>query len=234
MTTSESAGTGSDDGSTEVVVSHVPAQRVPEYEAMRDELDADAARFAGFIDVHRYRPAPGENTWTTVLRFASPEDLQRWRASDERRRGVARMHTLAQDEAKVMPTGFGQWFAVDSTAVAQTPAWKQAMVVVAVLFAMVSVLNITLGNLVGSGLSVEGTEVFAGLNLPFPMVVFIGNAVGTVLMTWVLMPVITRLMAWWLSPDATSRQTWWGVVLLIVIYVLEVGFFTLVNESLGF
>lgn len=108
------------------------------------------------------------------------------------------------------------------------------MVVVAVLYAMVSVLDITLGNLIGKGLSVEGTPVIGGLGMPFPAVVFVGNAVGTVLLTWVLMPAAKRLMAWWLSPTASTAQTVRGVLLLLAVYLAEVLFFVWVYESFGF
>jgi antibiotic biosynthesis monooxygenase (ABM) superfamily enzyme len=108
------------------------------------------------------------------------------------------------------------------------------MTALAVLYAMVSVLNITLGNFIGQGLRVEGTPVVSGLGLPLPLVVFIGNAVGTILLTWVLMPVVTRLLAWWLNPAATSAQTIRGVLLLLVIYVIEVVFFVWVFRTFGF
>ena len=39
------------------------------------------------------------------------------------------------------------------------------MTAIAVLYALVSVLNITLGNFIGDGLSVEGSKVVTGLGL---------------------------------------------------------------------
>ena len=78
------------------------------------------------------------------------------------------------------------------------------MTAIAVLYALVSVLTITLGNFIGDGLSVEGSKVVTGLGLSLPVVVFVGNAVSTVLLTWVLMPVVTRLLRWWLNPAASS------------------------------
>ncbi|MEX0581739.1 MAG: hypothetical protein WD228_11660 [Mycobacterium sp.] len=140
---------------------------------------------------------------------------------------------LAQGQDWVLPAGFRQWSSANQSA-GQGPAWKQAMTALAVLYAMVSVLNITLGNFIGQGLRVEGTPVVSGLGLPFPLVVFIGNAVGTILLTWVLMPVVTRLLHWWLNPAATPAQTIRGVVLLLVIYVIEVGFFVWVFRTFGF
>ena len=59
----------------------------------------------------------------------------------------------------------------------------------AVIYAMVSILNITLGNFIGKGLSVEGNQIVRGLGLSLPVVVFVCNAVSTILLTWVVMPV---------------------------------------------
>ena len=108
------------------------------------------------------------------------------------------------------------------------------MTLLAALYLMVSVLDITLGNLIGKGLSVEGTPVVSGLGLPFPFVVFVGNAVGTVLLTWLVMPVVNRLFSWWLDPGATTAQTIRGVALLLLVYLIEVAFFVWVYERFGF
>ena len=135
----------------------------------------------------------------------------------------------AADQDWVLPSGFHGW-----APTVEAPAWKQAMTALAVLYAMVSVLNITLGNVIGNGLSVEGNKVVSGLGLPLPVVVFIGNAVGTVLLTWVLMPVVTRLLGWWLMPSASRAQTVRGVVLILAIYVIEIVLFDWIFRTFGF
>ena len=105
------------------------------------------------------------------------------------------------------------------------------MVVIATIYATVSLLNMTLGNLVGPGISVDDSPVLPGLGLPFPVVVFIGNVAGTILMTWVLMPIVTRAMNWWLRPDATAKQTGWGIVVLLVVYAVEMALFTAIFDT---
>ena len=104
----------------------------------------------------------------------------------------------------------------------------------AVIYAMVSILNITLGNFIGKGLSVQGSQVVRGLGLSLPVVVFVANAVSTIVLTWVVMPVVTRLLSWWLSPTATTAQTVRGVVLVLMIYLIEVLFFSWVFRTFGF
>ena len=217
---------------TEAVVSVIPPKRMNAYMAARDEIDRAIAEFPGFVKVDHYPPSGGrDRTWTTVIAFESSEDLQRWRDSPERLSSIKRIRKIAPDVNKVLPWGFGRWFAVDPETGQSTPAWKQAMVVMAVLYAMVSVLDITLGNYLGSGISVRGDTWVSGLGAQMPVVVFISNLVGTVLLTWVLMPVITRVMQWWLRPDATLARTIQGTVLMIAIYAVEIAFFTAIYDN---
>jgi len=217
----------------EAITTHIPPARAKQYVALREEMDAVVAGAPGFISLETYPPAPGDDTWVTMITFDSQQNLDAWYASAERKAILTRIHDLAPDEVRTLPTGFGQWFSVNAVGMVQTPAWKQAMTVLAVLFAMVSVLNITVGDAVGQGWTIEGQPIYKGLGLPFPIVVFIGNAIGTILLTWVLMPIVTRLLAWWLDPGATRRQTITGVVLLLIIYVVEVTIFTTIFRTLG-
>lgn len=229
---SNSVGASDDAYRTELVTIDVEDGHEEEYAQLRSELDAAAEAFPGFQSGTSHELGAGR--WLAVLQFDTPEHLSAWQQSEERGELLKKVDLISVSENEVVPTGFGRWFAVSARDQLQTPVWKQAMVVVAVLYAMVSVLDITLGNAVGKGLSVEGSQVFGGLGLPFPVVVFIGNAVGTVILTWVLMPIVVRLMDWWLRPDATPKTTGWGVVVLVAVYALEVTFFTWVNSTFGF
>ncbi len=217
---------------TEAVVSVVPQNRIADYVAARDEIDHTLADFPGFVKVDHHPPSGSrDRTWTTVIAFETGDDLTRWRDSPERIRGVKRIRRIAPDVDKVLPWGFGRWFAVDPTTGQSTPAWKQAMVVLAVLYAMVSLLDMTLGDYLGTGISVRGDTWVAGLGAQLPVIVFISNLIGTALLTWVLMPVITRLMQWWLRPDASPARTIQGAVLMVAIYAVEIAIFVAIYDS---
>lgn len=219
---------------TELVTARVNPGQEKAYANLRAALNAKAAEFPGFVNIQVVSPTTVDNIWTVALTFESDDALQRWRASPERAELVSRVRKVAEDQDWVLPSGFGRWSSRNDSATGQAPAWKQAMTALAVLYAIVSVLNITLGNFIGSGLSVEGRPVVSGLGLPFPVVVFVGNAVGTILLTWVLMPIVTRLLGWWLNPTASPAQTIRGVVLLLAIYLIEVLFFDWVFRNFGF
>ncbi len=220
---------------TEVVVAQINDSQRARYEQLRNQLNEAARESPGLLRVSSHEGVGSQQgEFVTVLEFDTPAHLQQWRNSPHRSHLVAQIDDISPSSEQVVPTGFGQWFAVNASAQVQTPAWRQSMVMVAVLFGMVSVLDITLGNFIGKGLTVEGSEVFPGLGLPFPVVVFIGNVVSTILLTWVVMPVVTRVMSWWLDPHASKARTWQGIVLLLVIYVLEIAFFTLIFNNYGF
>lgn len=220
---------------SEVVMATVTPGDETEYRKLRAAIDTRAAGFAGFVGSEVFPPPAGDTNWTAVLTFESDPALQVWRASPERTELLDRIREVtAADHDWVLPSGFDRWSSGNVTAPPSPPAWKQAMTAVAVLYAMVSVLDITLGNVIGNGLSVEGSKVVPGLGLPLPVVVFVGNAVGTILLTWVLMPVVTRLLKWWLSPAATTAQTVRGIALLVMVYLIELAFFVWVYRTFGF
>ncbi len=214
----------------EVVTANVTAGREGDYRRARNRLNESAAKAPGFVSVDTFRPAGSRSEWTTVLTFESESALAEWRATADHDRGVGEIHRWATDSTRLIPSGFAQWFSVSKGNIAETPMWKQALVVTAVLYAMVSILDMTLGDALGQGWSVDGRFTASGLDLPMPVVVFIGNAVGTVLLTWVLMPWVTRAMRWWLDPGASPRTTWWGTLMILAVYVVEIVLFVVILD----
>ena len=185
-----------------------------EYEAADRALNDAAARFPGFVGTRLFKPPAGSNVWSTLVRFNSKANMDRWLASKERAAGREVLYRYVESHhASVVPTGFGSWFAVNASDHIEAPAWKQATIVLAVLFPLVMVLNLTVG------------AFLTDRHVSFPVNVFIGNALGTVMLTWALMPVVVRLMDWWLSPRASPRNTWLGLALVLLAYIVEIAVF---------
>lgn len=206
-----------------VVTARVAPERLEAWQAVQHQLNIAVAKCEGFESVDVFKPDTDDGVWTTIISFSSEAALERWKASEDRQALVERSNELCADEIRVQPGAFGQWFGANASPAAQSPAWKQAMVVLLVLYPLVTLYNITLGNAAGVGLTVAGHPIFSGLGLPFPLVVFLGNAVGTALLTWVVMPVISRVFDWWLNPFATASQTLRGAGLIILLYVIEIA-----------
>ncbi len=230
------AASDTDDGTARmmVVTSHVAPGREADWRTAQARLNAAVVGFPGFDGLDIFRPSDDSHDWTTVLTFRSERDLENWKCSSERRHLLSEFEDSKHDSVDVGPASFGTWFAARATASRPVPEWKQAMVVLAVLYPLVSVYDITLGNAAGHGLAIAGHPIIRGLGLPFPAVVFLGNAVGTVLLSWMLMPAAIRLFDWWLDPAASHAQTVRGALMLIALYILEVAAFSYVFETWGF
>ena len=217
-----------------VVRSHVPPNQEAEWHAAQARFLAAVGKFPGFDGIDVFKPATGSDVWTTVLSFRTQEDLSRWEESPERRALLDEFAIDREDEVIATPSAYGQWFSSGATAAANSPTWKQAMVALLVLFPLVTLYDMTLGNAAGAGLKVAGHPVFGGLGLPFPFVVFLGNVVGTILLSWVIMPVVIRAFDWWLNPFATAAQTLRGTVLLVIAYAVEVAAAIFIYQTWGF
>jgi antibiotic biosynthesis monooxygenase (ABM) superfamily enzyme len=217
-----------------VVTSHVAPGREADWRSAQARLNALVVGAPGFDGLEIFGASDDGRTWTTVLTFRSERDLENWTNSPERRRLLSRFEETKDDSVDVGPASFATWFAARASASRPAPEWKQAMVVLAVLYPLVSFYDITLGNAAGQGLAVAGHQIIKGLGLPFPVVVFLGNAVGTVLLTWVLMPAAIGLFDWWLDPAASRDQTMRGALILLALYVVEVAAFSYVFETWGF
>jgi len=60
---------------TEVITTDVKPDKVEEYRAWADRVQIAQAQFAGYKGSFVQPPRPGEHTWTTLMRFQTPEQL---------------------------------------------------------------------------------------------------------------------------------------------------------------
>ncbi|MFO0994559.1 MAG: antibiotic biosynthesis monooxygenase [Hyphomicrobiales bacterium] len=210
-----------DAGETIVTSNEVIPGKEPEYEAADRALNEAAARFPGFVSAKLYKPASAGDRWSTMIRFDSKTNMDRWLASPERAAGRKVMYRFTvSHKANVIPTGFGSWFAVNAEDSIAAPTWKQAMVVLAALYPLVMFLNLTIG------------VALSGRGLPFAADVFVGNALSTAALSWLLMPIATRAMAWWLSPRCNTTNTLLGACLLLIVYAAEVAIVLSLHASI--
>lgn len=210
------------DRSVTIVTSHrvIPGKEA-EYRAANRALNEAAARFPGFRGVETFEPSAESREFTVLIRFDGQENMDRWLGSPERARGREEQYRYLQSHrTKVIPTGFGSWFAFNAVGGVEAPAWKQAMTVLSVLFPIVMVLDSTVGSLLQSA----GASVTAGT--------FVGNVLCIASLTWIAMPLITRLMGWWLSPACSRERTWIGAALLLAVYAAELVLFSLASTIL--
>lgn len=195
-----------------VVSTRVKSGREHEFSEWQSAIDKEAARFPGFMGNEVFPPVPGlQEEWVVVVRFDTPANLHGWLASDVRRRlnkEAARLWHEARVES--FGGGFPGWFAGGAPGPGQPalpPDWKQAMTVLLVLYPTVMLLGLVLSPRLAA--------------LPFPLQMFVGNAVSVALLTWLLMPLALRAFAFWLTPAGTGVGPL-GLATMLVGYALAI------------
>ena len=209
------SGGGSPDSSVTIVTAHkvIPGQEAA-HEAANKALNDAAARFPGFAGCEIFKPTPDNNEYTTLIRFNNKENMDRWLNSPERKAGREVLYrTTAGHRTNVIATGFGSWFAFNAIDSIAAAAWKQAMIVICALFPVVMLLTMSVGSML------EKAGATMGINI------FVGNAASTIILTWLVMPVISRVMNWWLSPRSTAKQSWFGFFFVLILYAIELVIF---------
>lgn len=197
---------------TEVVTTYVKPGKKQEYREWANKIHQAEAQFPGYRGSYLQPPASaGQSYWTTLVRFATPEQLDVWLNSDMRR-GLLSLHDelVRSWEHHRLTNSFSGWFPADATTKESPKSWKQSMLVVLMLFPIV-VLKIRFLSPLLKGLSTSPAT-------------FIGNVISVALLAWPFMPLAIRPMKWWLLP-ANDRAKWinpLGIAVLAALYTVEI------------
>ncbi|RPH58252.1 MAG: antibiotic biosynthesis monooxygenase, partial [Acidobacteria bacterium] len=201
-----------------VVSTRVKPGHEREYRAWQQRIDAEAARFPGFLSNEVFPPVPGlQDEWVVLARFDSPEHLQGWLVSDVRKLLVEEAARLWQEARIASFSGaFPGWFGAGSTTSgsgALPPDWKQAMIVLLVLYPTVMLLAHFLSPSLDS--------------LPLAVSMFIGNLASVALLTWLLMPLANRVFGFWLTPTRGRGRLveLRGIAVIVAGYALAIAIF---------
>jgi antibiotic biosynthesis monooxygenase (ABM) superfamily enzyme len=197
---------------TEVVTTYVKPGRDHEYQAWAEKIHQAEAQFPGYRGGYLQPPASErQHHWTTLVRFATPEQLDVWLSSDVRRELLSQHDKLVQSwEHHRLPSSFSGWFPTDAASNQSPKSWKQSMLVILMLFPTV-MLEIRFLSPLLNGLSSSPAT-------------FIGNVISVFLLAWPFMPIAIAPMKWWLLPrkDSSGWTNALGIALLIGLYVVEI------------
>lgn len=186
------------------------------YRKWEQRIAAAQAKAVGFQGYRFEPPVPGvQDDWLAILRFDTEPHLRAWLDSPARAKLLEEAADFTEEfHARVVRTGFGQWFAGGASAAA--PAWKQNMVVLLMLYPVVFLF----------GLWVANPFLIKAARLPFPVALFIGNAVSVTLLNY-LVPWASGRLGWWLNPKGgkAARVTLAGAALIAVLYAACVAVF---------
>lgn len=175
---------------TIVVRRKVKPGREKDYEAWLERLTRGAAeQFNGYLGAEFHRPATGGSEYRSVFRFDSLENLEAFERSEFRRAMLGEAtHLIAADAAWERMTGLEFWFdPPPGTKVPQPSPHRMALVLIAIVFCLVLVLNLALGPFIAGW--------------PLSLRVLITVTIQVTLMTYVIMPRLTPLIARFIYPS---------------------------------
>ena len=211
-----------DSGALPAPVSVVITTRVrpgceAEFRRWEQRIAAAQARAPGFKGYRFEPPIPGvQEDYVAILRFDAEASLQGWMDSPERQRLLQASEAFTEQvQARVVRSGFAQWFAPQGAA--RAPAWKQNMIVLLLLYPVVFLF----------GLWVQAPFLTRLAGLPFWLSLFIGNIVSVLLLNR-LVPLVSGWFGWWLTPatENAGRSNKAGLALILLLYAALLAVFS--------
>jgi hypothetical protein len=202
-----------------VISSRVRAGQEPAFRAWEQRIASAQARSPGFQGYRFEPPIPGvQEDWLAILRFDTERNLQAWLDSPERKQLLREAAPFLEEfHARVVRTGFEQWFPSAANGPSPPAVWKQNMIVLLLLYPVVFLF----------GIWVQTPVLMGKAGLPFWLALFIGNVVSVLLLNW-LVPPVSRGFGWWLAPprDAGGRISVVGAMLIIALYAASLLVFS--------
>ncbi len=194
-----------------------PGQEVA-FRAWEQRMAAAQARSPGFQGYRFEPPIPGvQDDWMAILRFDTEANLQTWLNSPARQALLRKSVPFVEEfHARIVRSGFDQWFTGGAAAAAGPAVWKQNMVVLLMLYPVVFLF----------GRYVQTPFLMGWAGVPFWAALFIGNIASVVLLNW-LVPWSCGVLGWWLTPRQNLR---WlvnlaGALLISALYAVCLSVF---------
>jgi len=195
------------------IVTNVKAGQEATYLEFEKQFQAAQAKQRGYRGVYLQPPTkktPG--IWTTLIRFDSPDAMDEWFVSAERRKLLTLAEpVVSSTDIQTMEGSFPGFFSSQEQGGKGPPNWKTAMLILLGLYPIVMLeirfLNPTLHDV---------NPAVAN---------FIGNIISVALTTWVTMPLSIKAFTPWLFPKKET-PAWVSPVcfaLVLIIFALEIA-----------
>jgi uncharacterized protein len=196
-----------------VITTRVKPGQEAGFRAWEQRVASAQVKAPGFQGYRFEPPIPGvQDDWLAILRFDSELNLQGWLDSPTRHALLREAEPFIDEfHARVVRTGFEQWFSSGNDSAPAPAVWKQNMLVLLMLYPVVFLF----------GRYVQTPVLMAMAGLPFWAALFVGNVASVLLLNW-LVPWANRRLNWWLMPPAPNRQRTdlAGAALLVVLYAV--------------
>jgi uncharacterized protein len=181
------------------------------YRRWEQRIAAAQARAPGFEGYRFEPPVPGvQDDWLAIIRFDSDRNLENWLKSPERLKLLKDSEFFTEHvDARIVRSGFEQWFSGGKSGAPAPPVWKQNMIVLLQLYPLVFLF----------GMFVQQPLLIDRIRMPFWFALFVGNLISVVLLNW-LVPWANKGLGWWLQPggQASVRTHVLGAGVVVGIY----------------
>lgn len=186
-----------------------------EYWHWKRKIEAAQALFPGYRGSYLQSPAPGrENLWCSIIRYDSPEEMEAWFVSEERKAILGQGEKFAAaTRIKLLSSSFPGWEPQAAAEAPVIPPWKTAILVVLGLYPLLMLLRRFV------------VPYFAGMNTA--LAVAITSLISVSLISFVCMPTFIKLFTWWLLPESKDAAaiTGKGLFCVLAIFALEMLLF---------
>lgn len=212
VSVSEILGTDKKGSVATAVITQVKPEMVESYRDWEYRIQSTQATFPGYRGSYMQPPtANSQGSWMTVLRFDTPESLDAWYESDERKKLMTEVGDLVMSKQfHGINTSFPGWFPKDPKTGDSPPNWKTTLLVLMVLYPVVMLEVKHLSPILSDLHSSVGG--------------FISLVFSLVMTTWVTMPLAVKLFEWWLLPEVDDRGAteFKGILILFILYSVEI------------
>ena len=202
-----------------VIVQRVPAHATEAFMDWQRAITVDAAKFPGYQTTEIYPPLGQQDEWVVILHFDDRNSLQAWLDSPQRAEWMAKRPCEARNyRLKMLPSGFGPWFAGLGEDGGLPAHGKMILSVLLALYPIVMLMTIFLS---------PYTTKWFGL----AVALLIGNAIGVVILEWGT-PALNRfVLAPWLRARGREglRVTLIGTAVILATLGAMAALFRLVT-----
>jgi len=168
-----------------------------DFEEWSRKLTAKAAEHPGFQNITKIKPSDPQNLeYVIIVHWASYDDLKKWEESDYLRKMIKESEEFTLSLKNIQEdSGMEIWFdwPMKAKSVLKPAFYKQVIIAIVTVVPLIFLM----GAITGS--------VFAGLDLPGPIMILVNVVIMAPLMT-VLMPRITKVLHPWLYPTPKAEK----------------------------